>query len=115
MKAYFLLSISIIFEVFATTMLKMSDGFTILLPSIGVAVGYGLSFYFLGLTLKILPLSLAYAIWAGVGTLLTLLVSVVLWSEVLSILKITGLLLIVSGVVVLNTSKSNKTATELSN
>lgn len=115
MKAYILLSLSIIFEVFATTMLKMSDGFTILLPSIGVVVGYGLSFYFLGLTLKTLPLSLAYAIWAGVGTLLTLLVSVVLWSEVLSILKITGLLLIVSGVVVLNTSKSNKTATEPSN
>lgn len=115
MKAYFLLSLSIIFEVFATTMLKMSDGFTILLPSVGVVVGYGLSFYFLGLTLKTLPLSLAYAIWAGVGTLLTLLVSVVLWSEVLSILKITGLLLVVSGVVVLNTSKSNKAATEPSN
>ena len=112
MKAYFLLSLSIIFEVFATTMLKMSDGFTILLPSVGVVVGYGLSFYFLGLTLKTLPLSLAYAIWAGVGTLLTLLVSVVLWSEVLSILKITGLLLVVSGVVVLNTSKSNNAATE---
>lgn len=110
MKAYFLLTISIICEVFATTMLKISDGFTLPLPSAAVVLGYGLSFFFLGLTLKTFPLSLAYAIWAGVGTLLTLLVSVVLWDEVLSILKVTGILLIIGGVVVLNSATNNKAA-----
>ena len=112
MKAYILLTISIISEIFATTMLKMAEGFTILLPSLGAIVGYGLSFYFLGLTLKTIPLSLAYAIWSGVGTALTALVSVVLWGEVLSVLKIIGILLIISGEVVLSTANNKETATE---
>ena len=55
MKAYILLTISIISEIFATTMLKMAEGFIILVPSLGSIVGYGLSFYFLGLTLKMIP------------------------------------------------------------
>ena len=57
-------------------------------------------------------MSLAYAIWSGVGTALTALVSVVLWGEVLSVLKIIGILLIISGVVVLNTANNKETATE---
>ena len=84
----------------------------LIIPSLGAIVGYGLSFYFLGLTLKAIPLSLAYAIWSGVGTALTTLVSVVLWGEVLSVLKIIGILLIISGVVVLNTANNKETATE---
>ena len=111
MKAYILLALSIVGEVFGTTMLKMAEGFTILFPSIGAIIGYGLSFYFLGLTLKTLPLSLAYAIWAGAGTVLTTLVSVLLWGEVLNTLKIIGILLIISGVVILNTTKNNETET----
>jgi len=112
MNSYIFLTISIICEVFATTMLKMSDGFTVLLPAIGSIVGYGISFFSLGLTLKTMPLSLAYAIWAGAGTVLTALVSVVLWGEVLSMIKIVGILLIIGGVIVLNTTTNNETATE---
>lgn len=77
MKGYIFLTISILSEVFATAMIKVSSGFTLLLPSIGVVLGYLLSFYSLGLTLKTLPISLAYAVWAEVGTILTTLVSVV--------------------------------------
>lgn len=110
MKPYILLAVSIIAEVFATTILKVSDGFTILLPSIGVIAGYALSFLFLGLTLKMMPLSLAYAIWAGMGTALTTLISVTVWGEFLSVFKIIGILLIVGGVIVLNSSNSDKAA-----
>ena len=112
MNSYIFLTISIICEVFATTMLKMSDGFTVLLPAIGSIVGYGISLFSLGLTLKTMPLSLAYAIWAAAGTVLTALVSVVLWGEVLSMIKIVGILLIIGGVIVLNTTTNNETATE---
>lgn len=108
MRAYLFLSISIIFEVFGTTMLKLSEGFTVLWPSLAVVIGYGISFFFLGLTLKTMALSLAYAIWAGAGTALTVVISVLLWDEVLNVLKIIALLLIITGIILLNTSHSGK-------
>lgn len=106
MKNYITLSISIVSEVLATTMLKFSDGFTNLLPAVIAVIGYLLSFYALGIALKKLPLSLVYAIWAGVGTTLTALVSVLVWNEALTAFKISGMLLIIAGVVILNTSTS---------
>lgn len=111
MKGYLYLTISIIAEVFATTMLKLSEGLTILFPAVGVVAGYVLSFYSLSLCLKTIPLSLAYAIWAGVGTALTALIGVILWEEVFSALKIFGMILIISGIVILNSSK-NREATQ---
>ncbi|WP_453991585.1 DMT family transporter [Bacillus nitroreducens] len=112
MKGYFALTISIVAEVFATTMLKMSEGFTILLPSIGVIIGYGLAFYCLALCLKSLPLSLAYAIWSGAGTALTAVIGALMWGEVFSTLKLAGIALIIGGVVLLNTSKKVETEIE---
>ena len=60
---------------------KMSEAFTNLLPSIGVILGFGLSFYFVSLALKTIPLSIGYAIWSGVGTVLTALIGVLVWDE----------------------------------
>lgn len=108
MRGYLALSISIICEIFATAMLKMSDGFTILFPSIGVIAGYGLAFYCLSLCLKTLPLSLAYAIWSGVGTALTAVIGALVWGEVFSALKLAGIILIIGGVILLNSSKSEE-------
>ncbi|MEH7378975.1 multidrug efflux SMR transporter [Bacillus sp. JJ1533] len=108
MKGYLVLSISIICEVFATAMLKMSDGFTVFFPSVGVIVGYGLAFYCLSICLKTLPLSLAYAIWSGVGTALTAMIGALVWEEVFSALKLAGIVLIIGGVVLLNSSKSTE-------
>ena len=68
MKGYIALGISIISEIFGTTMLKLSDGFSNLLPSIGVIIGFVIAFYCLSLCLKTIPFSLAYAIWSGIGT-----------------------------------------------
>ncbi|WP_257350777.1 DMT family transporter [Pseudalkalibacillus decolorationis] len=106
MKGYIALGISIISEVFGTTMLKLSEGFTILFPSIGVIVGFGLAFYYLSLCLKTIPLSLAYAIWAGVGTALTALIGVLLWRDPFNIITLVGLLLVIGGVALLNASNS---------
>lgn len=60
-------------------MLKMSEGFTQILPTIGVIIGFIIAFYSLSISLRVLPLSLAYAIWAGVGTVLTAIVGIVIW------------------------------------
>ncbi|WP_099355495.1 DMT family transporter [Fredinandcohnia onubensis] len=108
MKGYLALSISIICEIFATAMLKMSEGFTVLFPSVGVIIGYGLAFYCLSLCLKTLPLSLAYAIWSGVGTALTAVIGALVWGEVFSTLKLAGIILIIGGVILLNSSKNEE-------
>lgn len=115
MKGYILLAFSIIGELFGTTMLKMSEGFTVMFPSIGVVVGYGLSFYFLSLCLKTIPLSVAYAIWSGIGTALTAIIGYVLWDEFFGLLKIMGILFIIGGVVVLNTSQQTEKITQYEN
>lgn len=89
-------------------MLKLSNGFTNLFPSIGVVVAMGLSFYFLSLSLMKLPLGVAYAIWSGVGTALTALIGIVLWKEEFSLIKGIGLTLIIGGVIILNMPKEEK-------
>lgn len=99
---YIALGIAIASEVVGTTMLKMSEGFTQLLPSIGVIIGFVIAFYSLSISLRELPLSLAYAIWSGVGTVLTAFVGIVVWGDPFGILMFAGIVLIVGGVVLLN-------------
>ena len=100
--AYVYLAFAIVAEVAATSALKASAGFTKLLPSLTVVVGYGLSFYFLSLVLKSIPVGIAYAIWSGVGIVLITLVGVALFRQVPDTAAVVGMLLIVSGVVVIN-------------
>ncbi|MCL1694449.1 MULTISPECIES: multidrug efflux SMR transporter [unclassified Lysinibacillus] len=102
MKGYLFLALSIVSEVFATTMLKFSEAFTILGPSIAVAFGYGISFYSLSLCLKTLPLSLAYAVWSGIGTALTVIVGIVVWGDMFNLYSAIGITLIIGGVILLN-------------
>ncbi|MBN8203591.1 DMT family transporter [Bacillus sp. NTK034] len=112
MRGYFYLTVSIAGEIFATTMLKLSDGFTVPLPTAGVLFGYTLSFYCLSLCLKTVLLSLAYAIWSGAGTALTALIGSIIWGEAFSSLKILGIILIIGGIVVLNSDSSAETVKE---
>ncbi len=112
MKSYIYLTIAVIGEVFATAMLKMSVGFTVLMPSIGVVSGYVLSFYCLSLCLSTIPLSLAYAIWAGSGTALTAVIGVVVWGEIFNNFKTFGIIMIIGGVILLNSSKNRETIKE---
>lgn len=105
MKSYTLLTLSIILEVFATAMLKQANGFEFIVPLTISVIGYIASFYFLGLTLKHISLSIAYAIWAGAGTVLTTVISMIFWGEPLSLLKAFSIALIIGGIVVLNFSE----------
>lgn len=104
MNAYFLLALAIVCEVAGSSLLKAADGFKKLLPSIGVIIGYSVAFYALSLSLKTLPLGVAYAIWAGLGTVLTALVGIFIYKENVNGKKLLGLALIVCGVILLNSS-----------
>lgn len=96
------LVLAIACELVATACLKASLGFTRPWPSLLVVVGYAAAFYFLSITLKALPISVAYAIWSGVGTLGMALVGALLWKEPMDRTRVAAILLIVAGVVLLN-------------
>ena len=104
---YMLLSFSVISEVFATTMLKMSEGFTVLVPSLLVVVGYVVSFSIFVIVLKHLSLGLSYGIWGGAGTALTTLIGVVMWGEPFTLYTGLGIGLIVAGIVALNSGSQD--------
>ncbi|URN95748.1 MAG: multidrug efflux SMR transporter [Candidatus Pristimantibacillus lignocellulolyticus] len=110
-KGAMYLTCAILFEVCGSTMLKYSEGFTILWPSIGVVIGFLTSFTCLGLALKSMSLSTAYAIWSGVGTALTACIGILLFEEQINALKITALLFIIVGVAILNKSNSEQVKT----
>lgn len=102
MSKWLLLSIAILAEVFGTSFLKASEGFTRVWPSIAVVVGYLVSFYFLALTLKVIPVGIAYAIWAGVGVVLIACIGWMIFGQKLDTAAIIGIAMILGGVVVLN-------------
>lgn len=105
MKSYFALGMAISCELFGTTMLKLSEGFTNPFPSIGVVLGFGLAFYALSISLRTVPLSFAYAIWSGVGTALTAIIGILVWGDPFNAVTAGGLVLIIGGVVLLNASR----------
>lgn len=100
--SYVLLAFAIVSEVLGTTALKASDGFTRLLPSVLTVVAYGVSFYLLSLTLKVLPTGIAYAIWSGVGIVLISGIAWVFYGQRLDLPALLGMGLIVAGVLVVN-------------
>lgn len=101
MNAYLYLALAIAAEVIATSALKASEGFTRLGPSLLVAAGYGVAFYFLSLTLKIVPVGVAYAIWSGAGIVLIALIGWVVLKQPLDLPAMLGMGLIVAGVAVI--------------
>ncbi|WP_139693591.1 DMT family transporter [Sporolactobacillus terrae] len=99
---YLFLVLAIVGEIIGTNLLKISAGFSRLIPTLGSLVSYGLSFYFLSLTLKSVDLNIAYALWSGLGIVLTSLIAVIYWKEPINFSSILGIGLILIGVVVLN-------------
>ncbi|MCR9122509.1 MAG: SMR family transporter [Phyllobacteriaceae bacterium] len=97
------LAIAITGEVIATSALKASDGFSRLMPSTITVIGYAVAFYFLALTLKTIPVGVAYAIWAGAGIVIISLIGLFLFGQKLDAAAIVGIGLIVAGVIVINT------------
>ena len=99
--AYGALAIAIVAEVVATSALKASAGFTRLWPSCLVVLGYGLAFYCLSLTLKTIPVGVAYAMWSGLGIVLITAVGWVLYQQRIDAAAALGMGLIVAGVAVI--------------
>ena len=96
------LGIAIVAEVVATSALKASEGFTRTLPAMVVIAGYSVAFYCLSLTLRTIPVGVAYAIWSGVGVALIALIGWLVYGQALDRAAIAGMALIVAGVIVLN-------------
>lgn len=103
MQQWIFLSVAIVSEVIATSALKSSEGFSRFWPSLIVVAGYAAAFYFLSLTLRTIPIGVAYAIWSGAGVALIALIAWLFFGQTLDFPAVIGLSLIVAGVVVLNT------------
>ncbi|MGE4430730.1 MAG: multidrug efflux SMR transporter [Sphingobium sp.] len=102
MMPYIYLSIAIFAEVVATSFMKQSDGFTRPVPTAVMAIGYGIAFYCLSLTLRDIPTGVAYAIWSGVGIVLIALIAWFVHGQKLDAPAMIGMALIILGVVVMN-------------
>jgi small multidrug resistance pump len=99
MQSWFLLVAAITTEVGGTTCLKLSDGFSRLIPSLGVVVLYSLSFAFLASVLKTIDVGVAYAIWSGLGTALVAVIGILIFGEPLTAARMASLGFIIVGVV----------------
>jgi small multidrug resistance pump len=102
MQSWIILSVAIVLEVAGTNCMKLSQGFSRLIPSVLIFVFYGLSFVGLTIALKKIDVSIAYAVWAGIGTALIAFIGMFYFKEPLTLVKILSILLILIGVVGLN-------------
>lgn len=102
MLTWFYLFVAIAAELFGTISLKLSDGFTKVWWTIGMAAGYLVAFVLLGIVVKTMPVGLAYAVWAGLGTLGAVIISIVYFKSESNFLVWIGALMIIGGVVLLN-------------
>lgn len=102
MKPWLLLLAAIVAEVVATSALKASDGFTRPGPTALVVAGYGLAFWCLSITLRSIPVGIAYAAWSGLGMVLIALAGWWLYGQRLDAAALAGMALIVAGVLVMN-------------
>lgn len=102
MNAKISLAIAIVAEVIGTSALKASEGFSRFWPSLIVVVGYGIAFYGLSLTLRTMPVGIAYAIWSGAGVVMISLFGWLVFGQKLDAAALCGLGLIVVGVLIVN-------------
>lgn len=100
--AFLYLAIAIIAEVIATSAMKASQGFSVLWPSLLTILGYVVALYFLSLTLKTIPVGIAYAIWSGAGIVLISTVGWFLYKQHLDLPAFIGLTMVIAGILVIN-------------
>jgi small multidrug resistance pump len=103
-QAWFVLALAILLEVGGTTSMRLSDGFTRLTPSVMIFVFYALSFTLNTMVMRVLGLSVVYAVWSGVGTVLTSMIGILYFKEPATALKLGSTALIVLGVVGLHSA-----------
>ena len=103
-QAWSVLALTVGCEVAATMLLKLSDGFTRPLSSAGSILGFSLTMVLLAKVLEVIPTSIAYTVWTGAGSALIAILGVALFGEVLTTRAVTGIVLVVAGVAILNLS-----------
>ncbi|WP_028294316.1 DMT family transporter [Oceanobacter kriegii] len=109
MNHWLILMVAIVLEVIATSALKQSDGFSKLVPSVVAGLGYAGAFWLLAISLKTIPVGIAYAVWAGVGIMAITLIGWVLYGQKLDVPAIAGVAMIGGGVVLINVFSSVST------
>jgi len=103
MTGWVWMSLAIVAEIVATSSLKASNGFTRLIPSVVVVLGYGLSFWWFSVALKLgVPVGISYAVWSGVGTVGVMLVGRFVYGESVSMIQYAGAAVVIGGVVIMN-------------
>ena len=101
-KSYLLLTLAIIFEVAGTMLLPLSQNFTKILPTFGLTIFYVSSFYCLTFTLKLIPISIVYATWSGMGIFLITILGYFIYRQTINWQVAVGLVLIITGVFLVN-------------
>ncbi|ANZ61252.1 hypothetical protein AYR62_09880 [Secundilactobacillus paracollinoides] len=112
LKYYAALGVAIVSEILGTMTLKYSSGFTRLWWSLASIMMYVIMLYFLSYAMRVVPLSVAYGLWSGVGTILTAAMSVLLFHEAMTIGETMGLVILLIGVFVLNKSGAQEEAVD---
>lgn len=102
MNHWVAIALAIIAEVIATSALKASEEFTKLMPSLLVVAGYGLAFYFMTISLRVIPLGIMYAIWSGLGIVMISIIGWVMYKQSLDFAAMLGIGMIVAGVLVIH-------------
>ena len=102
MNHWLALAIAIVAEVIGTTALKASNEFTRLWTSLIVVVGYGTAFYFMSISMRVLPVGIMYAIWSGMGIVLVSIIGWVVYKQTLDVPAMIGMGLIIAGAIVIN-------------
>ena len=102
MNHWIALAIAICGEVIGTNALKASNEFTRLVPSLIVIVGYGTAFYFMAISMRVLPVGIMYAIWSGMGIVLVSIIGWIVYKQTLDLPSMIGMGLIIAGVIVIN-------------
>ncbi|UWR28706.1 QacE family quaternary ammonium compound efflux SMR transporter [Sulfitobacter sp. W002] len=106
---YLWLIIAVVAETLGTTAVQASHQFTRLWPSVAVVVFYMISFYCMSLALKVMPVGIVYAFWAGLGIVLIAIIGFVLFGQRLDMPAVLGLLLIISGILVIHLFSNSAT------
>jgi small multidrug resistance pump len=102
-----LLVIAIVSEIIGTVLLRLSDGMSKLMPSVGMLAAYGVSVYMLALVLKHFEIGFTYAVWSGVGTAAIAVIGFAAWGEPMGALKILSIAAVIAGVIGLNISAAH--------
>jgi len=108
-KQYFFLMIAVVFETIGTSALEASQQMSKIIPAIIVIIAYAISFYFMSLTLKYMPVGIVYALWSGLGIVLIAIAGWLIFGQKLDFAAILGLGMILGGVMVINLFSNSAT------